>query len=264
MRDAATHILGQREIWYEKIRSDPAFQDRGGTIYPYDTMGANLANMFELFNRSGFAETFESDAVRSVCDVGCANGELAFAMSGADLMVSAIDYSFKHDQAPYVVSKISEECNFRVNVSDMSVDRYFTLDDVKRSRVSNVYPMPDLAFDLMISFGLLYHLRNPFAFIESLRSMTRYAVIGTHIMTHLPNLTIRVDGSPLGYLLHPEELNGDPSNYWVLTLPAFKRLVERSGFKILGELLLPNNPLELAVPNRVDLGIRTFLMLEAK
>lgn len=262
---AAQSIRDRRTEWYDTIRSEAEFQKQGGIIYPYDTTGANLDPMFEIFEKSGFISKIDGGDIKTICDIGCANGELAFSCAESGFDVSAIDFSYKHDRAPYVASRISSFGEWNVAIMDMSVDRHFSFDDLLAARLStSSAQLPQEGyFDLSVCLGLIYHLKNPFAFLESLSKITKYALVGTHIVTHTPNLEYRIDGMPLAYLVDSEELNNDPTNFWLMTDQAFQRLARRSGFTVIDSLLISNNPLNIAVPNRTDLGTRQFLLLES-
>lgn len=261
--EATKPVLDSRQSWYESAAKDPVFQERGGVVYPYDTIAANVDPMFQLFEKSGFIDIFEGGEIKTVCDVGCANGELSYALAGAGLRATAIDFSYGRDQAPYLVASVSRDMKFDLSVVDMSVDRCFDINDIQKNQVYDAGVVPDDYFDLAICFGLLYHLRNPFAFLESLAGVSKYVILGTHLFTHTPQLGVKLEHSPLAYLVEADELNYDPTNYWIFTEVAFHRLVRRCGFSILGSLTLPNNPLGVAVPDRTDLGVRGFVMLKA-
>lgn len=262
---AASEIQESRNGWYQTISAEPNFRSMGGIIYPYDTTAANLDPMFELFEKSDFIRELEGGEIRTICDIGCANGEIAFSFADAGFDVSAIDFSFKHDRAPYVVSRVAELGGWNVAVVDMSVDRYFSFTDLTESRIAQSGNLPDAQmFDFSICLGLLYHLKNPFAFLESLSKLTNFALVGTHVITHTPNLKHRVEEIPLAYIVDAEELNSDPTNFWMFTSCGFERLARRCGFQVLDSISLPNNPLQIAVPDRVDLGVRKFLMLKSQ
>jgi SAM-dependent methyltransferase len=262
---ATQRVLEARAEWYRLITTDPGFVDRKGIVYPYDTISANIDPMFGLFEQSGFIDNLESGNIETVCDVGCANGELSFSFAQAGYDVVAIDYSFKHDQAPFIVKRIAEMESYRVAVVDKSVDCCFDFKSLRDACINDrqeLFPKGG-RFDLVVCVGLLYHLRNPFAFLESIARISRYAVIGTHIFTHTPGLRVCVSDASVAYLVDAAELNNDPTNYWIFSQIALSRLVQRSGFSIRGSLLLPNNPLNVAVPDRTDLGVRNLLMLES-
>lgn len=263
---AAAQVVAERRAgWHQQVAEDPTFQAKGGKIYPYDILGANLAPMFTLFEKSGVIDLFDGGEVSTVCDIGCANGDLSLGYALAGYKTTAVDFSFKHDQAPAAVARISQVSGIPLAVADKSVDTHFTMDDLRRALVHDsqgCFPEDD-RFDVVVCFGLLYHLRNPYAFVESLRGVAKYVALGTHLFTHLPDLRFRVDHEPLAYMLDDRELNNDPTNYWCLSETAFHRLVRRCGFEILATHKASNNPLALSVPDKTELDLRGFVMLKA-
>jgi hypothetical protein len=118
-------------------------------------------------------------------------------------------------------------------------------------------------FDFVICLGLLYHLKNPFAFVESLAQSTRHCILQTWIFTHLSPGITDVGQNSLVYLLDERELNGDSTNYWIFNDTAVTRLCRRCGFEVLDKLRLPNNPEGIGTPNRMELGMRGFYLLRS-
>jgi tRNA (mo5U34)-methyltransferase len=275
---------------YHEIEDSEEFKRLGGKIYPYDILDANLDALFKALDDAGLRERFENSELPYVSDIGCANGDLSIVLSQSGLHITGIDHSHLHDRAPFVVSRLAERLGLDLAVADISVDGPVTFSDIKRATLrghDTALPSTGI-FDLSICFGLIYHLKNPFAFLESLAMITRYAVVGTHVMTHLPGekpppptfsgtihpiadyvrrivlggrqqpsmIGMQVDGFPLAYLLEPFELNWDPSNFWVLTEKAFHRLLRRCGFEILAAASYANNPYNVAIPHHTKLGVR--------
>ena len=158
------------------IAADQEFRRRGGTMFPHYTIGANLDPIFELLGKSGNEWLLSANGVTYVADIGCGNGELSFTLSRCGYKVTAIDYSYSPSQAPYVVLHIAKELDLPVAVVDFSVDRPFVMDDLKDHCIfdeGEILPKHLRKFDFVICLGLLYHLKNPFAFFESLARSTR-------------------------------------------------------------------------------------------
>lgn len=260
---AAEHVTHERGQWYSRIAEDPEFQSLGGVVYPYDTLGANLQPVVTLLRHAGWLDSLSAARTPKIIDIGCANGELSFALAIANSEVTALDFSFKHDQAPFIVSRIAGWESIPLSVVDLSVDGYFSMADIHDRVVKGSAPVGDfLKYDLAISVGLLYHLRNPIAFLESLKGLAYRILVGTHTMTHTPGFRTRIDAEPLAYLVESGELNHDPTNFWIFTPASFKRLARRAGLEVVGELSIPNNELGFSVPDQVQYGVRTFLALQ--
>jgi tRNA (mo5U34)-methyltransferase len=259
----ADKVKRNRGYLLEEISSDPEFSAAGGIIFPYDTLRSNIDIMFNILNSSGFIDEFETGKIKSVCDIGCANGEIALCFSLLGMQTSAIDFSFKHDQAPFVVSRMAQAFDAPLGVSDMSVDKYFSLEDIRNSQVFGPKEsLPQEKFDLIVCFGLLHHLKNPLSFLESIANLAERVIIGTNLFTHLPNQELDLSDRSLAYFVDSDELNNDPTNFWMFTDKAFQRLVRRAGYEIISVLKIANTASGVAVPDRPDLGMRGFLALK--
>ena len=263
---AAKLIQSRIQEYLPSICADPEFQRRGGIVYPYSTIDANLDPLMSLAEQAGLSELLLSAQGASVIDIGCANGDLAFVFASRGSDVVAVDYSYKHDQAPYIVSRLSDRLGLPLTVLDMSVDQPFTFDTMRHARVHNSRDVlrRDLrCFDLAICVGLLYHLKNPFAFLESLAAITQYCVLGTHLFTHLPSDGPDIRAWPLAYLVGAGELNNDPTNYWIFDDVAITRLIERCGFTIVSRSQVSNNPDGRGLPDNTQIGVRGFYFLKS-
>ena len=83
------------------------------------------------------------------------------------------------------------------------------------------------------------------------------------MFTHLSPGLIDVEQNALVYLLDEQELNADPTNYWVFSDTALSRLCRRCGFEVIDKLLVPNNEQGIGTPNRMELGLRGFYLLRS-
>lgn len=256
----AREVLSRREAWYEAAAADADFIERGGKVYPYDIIHANAEPLSRLMADSGFADEIGVDA--KLADIGCANGDLSYSLALGGNHVTAIDWAFKHDQAPSFVAAVARQNELNVSVADLSIDQYFGASDIQAGGLHRASDIPD-AFDLTFCFGLLYHLKNPFAFLESLSRISKRVILGTHLITHEPGIGSRIDSFSMAYLVDSLELNNDPTNYWMLTDKAFRRLAERSGFTIEAAFTTSRTELAIATPDSTELGVRGFLALRS-
>jgi tRNA (mo5U34)-methyltransferase len=137
--------------------------------------------------------------------------------------------------------------------------------DLRASCIHNEHdslPQDIQHFDFSICVGLLYHLKNPYAFIESLARITRYCIVQTWIFTQLSPETTNLSQS-VAYLLDDRELNDDPSNYWMFSDVALTRLFRRCGLEVLDKLVIPNNSQGIGTPNQMELLMRGFYLLRS-
>ena len=265
LHNNAQKYLAARDTLWEKVANHPDFQSTGLKIYPHDSIAANLPHFLELFDREG--DFLNISGIERVMDIGGANGDIAivFALSGYETTV--IDLTLPWAGGPLVVSLLNKELEANLRVVDLDVDRYFDYQDLERHTVNgdayNHRYSETQKFDLITCTGLIYHLKNPYAFLESVRRLTRYAVIGTWVMSYLPDNVTRLDTVPVVYLLGSGELNFDTTNYWIFTAASLQRLAERSGFRVLN--MRRSFVREDRISNAVSSGYgeRAFLLLEA-
>ncbi len=82
-------------------------------------------------------------------------------------------------------------------------------------------------FDVVFFFGVLYHLREPFAAIERLAQVTRQlAIIETEAFAYSDPSESR----PLFEFYPGAELNADPTNWWAPNLEGLVGLCRAAGF----------------------------------
>ena len=110
----------------------------GVTWYPYDTLG-NLAPIADI------ASSLKTD-IGSVLDVGVGDGDLAFLFSELGLEVTAIDQPRTNYNGTRGLDVLNEAFGNKVNIIRTDIDFGFSL-----SRT----------YDLCLTLGLPYHLRNP-------------------------------------------------------------------------------------------------------
>lgn len=81
-------------------------------------------------------------------------------------------------------------------------------------------------FDVVLYLGVLYHMQNPFDALKKVAELTRgVAIIETHAVE------IYGHNSPLAEFYPESQLNGDPTNYWGLNLPALVGMCRAAGFR---------------------------------
>lgn len=261
LQQGLAQYLKVRAELLEQIQNNPEFKAAGVPTHPHDSLGVNLPQFLELFEKSGSADFLGENGIERVLDIGGANGDIAlvFALSGYEASVSDLTLSWA--RGPLVASLLNAELNANLRVIDLDVDRHFDYADLEKNTVNTGqynHPNERPGFDLITCTGLLYHLKNPFAFLESVRKLTRYAIIGTQIMNYFPHREERIDDTGLVYLLDRAELNDDPTNFWIFTNNAFHRLARLCGFRVICEARAPYEKRPNNVPSE-----QGYLLLEA-
>ena len=264
--DSARKFLERRAELYNLVINLPEYTASGARLYPHDIISNNFPIIVELLQASGSSDFLREKDIETVLDVGGANGDLSFVFSAAGFETTLVDLSISYERSPLVASLINLQLGANVRVVDLSVDGYFNYSDLVKYTVNSgqfSHGSHSEVFDLVICFGLLYHLKNPLAFLESVSKICRYCILGTWLMSYLPDNITRVRDAPLTYFLGPGELNNDASNYWVFTDASFRRLAERAGFSIVCSVSAFGR--EDKISNPVDIGYleRGFLLLRS-
>ena len=85
-------------------------------------------------------------------------------------------------------------------------------------------------YDLIFFLGILY---NPFFVLEKLSKASSYMFVSTRIARHFQASGQDVSAIPATYLLAPEELNNDATNFWIFTDAGLKRILDRAGWEVI-------------------------------
>ncbi len=189
--------------------------------YPYDSLtnfvhlekllGAQPRNLFDLLPNG------------RVLDVGTGDGDVAFFLESLGYEVEAVDLPASNHSALTGFKRLQAELGSKVKLHERDIDRQFTLEGEP--------------YGLALSLGLLYHLKNPFFYLEELSRHAYYCLASSKIADILEEGGERdARETPLAYLLESDELNEDDSNFWVFTESCLKRLFRRAGWTVVGTL----------------------------
>jgi hypothetical protein len=264
--DSAREFLEKRSELYDNVANSPEYVESGARLYPYDIIGANFAVLIDLLEKSESSNFLNENGIATVLDVGGANGDLSFVFARAGFETTLVDLSISYSKAPLVASLINLQLGANVRVVDLSVDGHFNYGDLMGHTVNfgqfthNSYSE---IYGLVICCGLLYHLKNPVAFLESVSKICRYCILGTWLMSYLPDNMTKVRDSSVVYFLKPGELNNDPSNYWIFTDSSFRRLAERTGFSVVSSASAFGREDKISNPVDINYGERGFLLLRS-
>ena len=81
-------------------------------------------------------------------------------------------------------------------------------------------------FDVVLFFGVLYHLQDPFGALRRLREITRESIlVETHIVSHLEERSI-----PVMRFYEGDELNRDATNWWGPNVTCLVQMMRAAGF----------------------------------
>ena len=136
-----------------------------------DAIHHTRARMLDAF----VAEQFGGDvARRSAIDLACHQGYFSIQLARAGFgRVTAVDARAEHVEDAALLARIYEFENLQTRQADV-----FTLDAENSG-----------THDLVLMFGLLYHLENPIGALRVARSLTKRAcVIETQVVPHLSGM----------------------------------------------------------------------------
>jgi tRNA (mo5U34)-methyltransferase len=199
-RADAEAFLAQTEIpWHQRFQLAPG-------VY---TPGVNsVARLFRL------AQIPDDLSGKTVLDIGASNGGVSFEAErrGASRVVAV-------DVPPI------EFCGF---------DQLRELLGSKAEWVqASVYELPELLaeqFDLVLFFGVLYHLRHPLLALDRIRPLVRGRLLIETAVCDF-QLGVRSSGKPLVRFYRRDELNGDPSNWFAPTVRGLLDWCRSSGYE---------------------------------
>lgn len=189
--------------------------------YPYQTM-TNIPVICDLLGPV-YGEVRDAVSRSAVADLGCADGDLSLLFARLGCAVDAIDRAATNFNQLRGVACLQRELALPVGIQEVDLDTAFTL------------PRPD--YGLALFLGTLYHLKNPFYVLETIAQRADWCLLSTRIAQVTPART-RVEDEALAYLLGAREANNDPTNFWIFSMTGLLRLLERTGWMVMGHARL--------------------------
>jgi hypothetical protein len=179
--------------------------------YRFDSF-ANLTQ-FDKLIAGGLESLARLAGDEPVADIGVADGDLAFLFESLGCDVTAIDWPGTNANQMRGIELLRRELGSQVRILEIDLDDQFRLDGDR--------------FGLVLALGLIYHLKNPFYFVEKLAIHSRRAVFSTRI---LPRGTT---SDPIARLTASREFEDDPTNFWFFSEAGLERLLDRAGWDIM-------------------------------
>jgi len=212
-------MIAEHSGWYHQIELAPGIVTPGVN---------NSKGNLELLDAIGLPA--DCSGLR-VLDIGTADGFMAFEIErrGAEEVIG-LDYRKPTSTGFSIASSI--------------------LGSRVRHVVENVYEMtPEKYghFDLVLFLGVLYHLRNPMAAFDRVRSVAKPGALLFVETQLLDNGILLPDGSTraleefspelkdlaLWQFYSKDRLNGDATNKWVPNMAGLKEAIEEAEFEVL-------------------------------
>lgn len=185
--------------------------------YPYDSL-ANLPRMAALLPD----QLLEPLKTLPAADVGCGDGDVAFFLEALGFQVDAVDYPATNYNKMEGVYQLRKWLASSITITQSNIDRNLT--------------MPSPRYGLALSLGLLYHLRNPFQFLDTLAERSLYCLLSTRVTSALPGLAGDASAVAAAYLSGSDEINDDPTNFWFFTPAGLERLFARTNWRVTAKL----------------------------
>lgn len=180
--------------------------------YPYDSL-ANFIHLDGLLQSVDYMFT----GSKRICDIGAADGHLAFSFERAGHIVDIYDYGPTNYNGLRGARLLKEKMGSAVKIYEKDLDSNFQLDG---------------NYDFAIFLGIFYHLKNPYYALEQLGKHCKNLVISTRVCRHFHRGGPDISGISAAYLLNPDESNNDHTNYWIFTMASLERIFTRTGWKI--------------------------------
>jgi len=178
--------------------------------YPFDSIG-NITHLEALLPK-GVDSVLELAGDEPVADIGAGDGDIAFLLESLGCDVTAIDWPGTNANQMCGLRLLHRELESSVTIREIEIDDQFRLDGDR--------------FGLVLALGLLYHLKNPFYFLEKLGFHARYGIFSTAILPKGKT------ADPVAYLSGDREFHNDPTNFWFFSESGILRLLDRCGWDV--------------------------------
>lgn len=214
--------------------------------YPYDSIGSfSLLSKFIDDERRDLRKLLGQGPVLDLC---CADGDLSFFIETLGTQVHALDWPVTNMNFMHGVQRMKELLNSKVEIYPCNLDSRFQL--------------PAQYYSAAFFFGGLYHLKNPFYVLEELAKHVYWCFLSTRVARYMPDHTTMVRDFPVAYLVGPEELNGDHTNYWIFSEGGLKRILNRTGWGVCDFTTFGNA--SSSDPVQPDRDERAFCLLRSR
>jgi tRNA (mo5U34)-methyltransferase len=230
-----------RQLAQDKLALAPAEH-----WYPYGSL-SNLAHLDHLLS-PGHRNLYELANGKRIADIGAADGDMAFFLASHGFEVDIIDWGPTNFNGLNGARLLAGHYELPVDVHEVDLDAQFVL--------------PRGHYGLVLFLGILYHLQNPFFVLRQLSSHANHLLLSTRVAATTPNGKLDLTTAPLAYLVAPDEMNNDPTNFWVFSVPGLRRLIDRTGWEVLDEMTVgcTDGTSDASRPDRDE---RAFMLLRS-
>jgi tRNA (mo5U34)-methyltransferase len=213
--------------------------------YRYPTMG-NFRILEALLSGEHRDLTRLADG-KPIADIGGADGDCAFFLETLGFQAELIENPRPNFNSLEGARLLKKAFSSSVEIVEVDLDSQFAL--------------PERKYGAIFFMNVLYHLKNPYYVLEALSWRTRYCLLGTKVARYSP-AEVHLGDTPVAYLLDRQELNNDPTNYWIFSPVGLRRLVSRTGWQIHDEMTLGDDV--RSDPVTRDRDERMLMLIESK
>lgn len=206
------YLLKESSKYMAKIDDLKDEIDKNFKWYKYGILN-NFIHLKNTFNKFHLDELTKVES--KILDIGAADGDLSFFLEEQGFDVDIMDHSKTNANSLKGAKILKKHLKSKVSIYDVDLDSQFSL--------------PKKKYDLIFFLGILYHLKNPYYALEKLSYASKFLLISTKIAKFTPDDT-KIQNNPLAYLVDSNELNNDPTNFWIFSESGFKRLLARTGW----------------------------------
>ena len=213
--------------------------------YPYDTFA--VLPVLNSMLRGERRDLLALAQAAPILDIGCGDGALSFFFESMGCLVKAIDYPGPNFNGTLGFDRLKCALASSVELDNYDVDTGLRLDG--------------RTYGLALCLGVLYHLKNPLGFLETLSRHARYCLLSTRIA----EVTVRgtpIREEPVAFLLDTAEANHDATNYWIFSEGGLRRILSRTGWDICDYATTGTQT--RSDPSRSDRDQRAFCMARSK
>ena len=201
-----------------KAKSEVSSGETQETVawYPCDTLSCFI-HINEIL-KSSFQLLSVGESPERILDIGCADGSLGFLFESLGNDVDFLDNPSTNYNELVGLKKRHSQLKSKATIIECDLDR-----ELKLTR----------NYRLCFCLGLLYHLKNPYLFLEGLSYRAEYCVLSTKIFQVVKGSDIEMTTLPVAYLVGDKETNFDATNFWVFSYTGLRQILGRCGWEIL-------------------------------
>jgi 2-polyprenyl-3-methyl-5-hydroxy-6-metoxy-1,4-benzoquinol methylase len=215
MNDSISQKLMREASEFDEKLSKIKSETEDTNWYPYRSM-SNISHLCNILPAEIMERLVAGTLEWRVLDVGAADGDLGYFFESRGSQIEFLENPPTNYNDCKGIATLRAKLGSGAGLIKQDIDRNITL---------------DRQYDFALALGLLYHLRNPMAFLMTLAEHAERMVLSTRIANHLPDGT-NVEQSSVAYLLRCRESNNDPTNYWTFSPAGLETVLRRCGWNM--------------------------------